>query len=264
MARRLVMIMLAAIVSAVVCADGTGVQKRRGPRRHKIGTPSGGIIEKAYSGKVFRILNFQKDYPRDGLAALTKEIRYSTLLPVECAESGDLAGKNPYAMADELVADGKVGAGALVISDPAMPIEVLSPDRRWGILNIAPLKADSPSPEKFKQRFMKVYWGIIARTLGAGNSSFPGCVLVPFTSMAELDGINATRPCPEPFNKMLDTGKAYGIGTITITTYRRACEEGWAPAPTNDVQRAIWEQVKADKERGPTNPIKIEPPGKKK
>jgi hypothetical protein len=29
------------------------------------------------------------------------------------------------------------------------------------------------------------------------------------------------------------------------------------------MQKAIWEQVKADKERGPTNPIKIPMPKKK-
>jgi hypothetical protein len=36
------------------------------------------------------------------------------------------------------------------------------------------------------------------------------------------------------------------------------------PAHTNEYQKAIWEQVKADKERGPTNPLKIPPPPKRK
>jgi len=47
-------------------------------------------------------------------------------------------------------------------------------------------------------------------------------------------------------------------------TYRRACHLGWAPPPTNDVQRAIWEKIKAEKERGPTKPITIPPPNAKK
>ena len=47
-------------------------------------------------------------------------------------------------------------------------------------------------------------------------------------------------------------------------THRRACHLGWVPPPTNDVQRAIWEKIKADKERGPTNPITIPPPNAKK
>ena len=36
--------------------------------------------------------------------------------------------------------------------------------------------------------------------------------------------------------------------------YRKACMDGWAPAPTNEYQKAIWDQVHAI----PTKPIKIE------
>ena len=43
------------------------------------------------------------------------------------------------------------------------------------------------------------------------------------------------------------------------SVYRKACEEGWAPAPTNDVQKAIWDKVHAM----PTEPIKIKPETKK-
>ena len=37
-------------------------------------------------------------------------------------------------------------------------------------------------------------------------------------------------------------------------TYKEACEEGWAPAPTNEIQKAIWDKVRAT----PKNPMKIE------
>ena len=43
------------------------------------------------------------------------------------------------------------------------------------------------------------------------------------------------------------------------TVYRKACEEGWAPQPTNDVQKAIWDKVHAM----PTEPLKIKPETKK-
>ena len=39
-----------------------------------------------------------------------------------------------------------------------------------------------------------------------------------------------------------------------VATYKRACREGWAPTPTNDVQRAIWEKVHAI----PDKPLTIE------
>jgi hypothetical protein len=37
-----------------------------------------------------------------------------------------------------------------------------------------------------------------------------------------------------------------GIPQLERTTYRLAVKEGWAPAPTNDIQRAVWDKVKAD------------------
>ena len=37
-------------------------------------------------------------------------------------------------------------------------------------------------------------------------------------------------------------------------THKKACQEGWAPAPTNDVQKAIWEKVHAI----PDKPMTIE------
>ena len=69
---------------------------------------------------------------------------------------------------------------------------------------------------------------------------------------------------PEPFNAVLTAAKARAITPVPRTTYRRACYEGWAPAPTNEFQKAIWEKVKADRERGPTTPITIPPPTQKK
>lgn len=37
-----------------------------------------------------------------------------------------------------------------------------------------------------------------------------------------------------------------GIPIARSVTYRQAVKEGWAPAPTNDIQRAVWDKVKAD------------------
>ena len=66
-----------------------------------------------------------------------------------------------------------------------------------------------------------------------------------------------------------DITEAKALNSFTPQTerripYRVAVQEGWAQPPTNDYQKAVWEQVKADKERGPTNPITIPPPNAKK
>ena len=45
----------------------------------------------------------------------------------------------------------------------------------------------------------------------------------------------------------------------SVTNYRTAVKEGWAPQPTNDVQKAIWDKVHAM----PTEPLKIKSETKK-
>ena len=49
------------------------------------------------------------------------------------------------------------------------------------------------------------------------------------------------------------------VRKIEVVSYQDACEMGVAPAPTNDVQKAIWDKVHAM----PTEPIKIKPEEKK-
>ena len=47
---------------------------------------------------------------------------------------------------------------------------------------------------------------------------------------------------------------SYGVIPYTQTTYRKAVQQGWAPAPTNEYQKAVWDKVHA----APKNPMKIE------
>ena len=213
----------------------------------------------AYSGNVLRVYNAQTSVPECDVASMTRDMRLSMHLPIEYRNVEVKTGIDLSEVVNRMKSTDDVGAGAMLVMSDKLPIMMFSPDQRWGILNVLPLMADKPSGEKFRKRFSKAYWNVIARTLGAGTSSYPGCVVMPFSNHKELDAITATRPCPEPFNKMIDTAARYGIGMLKINTYRRACEEGWAPAPTNNVQKAIWDEVHAM----PTAPIKIKPETKK-
>jgi hypothetical protein len=47
---------------------------------------------------------------------------------------------------------------------------------------------------------------------------------------------------------------SYDLVAPRIVPYKLACEEGWAPAPTNEYQKAIWDETHAI----PANPMKIE------
>lgn len=45
---------------------------------------------------------------------------------------------------------------------------------------------------------------------------------------------------------------AQKLGSVRRATYKQACREGWAPAPTNDYQRAIWETAMSAATNAPT------------
>ena len=44
-------------------------------------------------------------------------------------------------------------------------------------------------------------------------------------------------------NALIEVAATRGIGMISFASYRTACQQGWAPAPTNDAQRTIWQEV---------------------
>ena len=44
-----------------------------------------------------------------------------------------------------------------------------------------------------------------------------------------------------------------GVSPTRKGTYEAAVKQGWAPAPTNDIQKAIWDKV----HQLPTKPIQI-------
>ena len=60
---------------------------------------------------------------------------------------------------------------------------------------------------------------------------------------------------------MVTLGKLSSLSLVStktvpqeVTTYKKACQEGWAPNPTNEWQQAIWDETR----QLPTKPIKIE------
>ena len=138
------------------------------------------------------------------------------------------------------------------------------PEGRRAKVNVRALAADGPPADRLESRVRKEMWRAAVYLLGGGNSEFRHCVMKPVASLGDLDDLEAASACPEPFNRVLATAAALGIRGARTTTYRRACEEGWAPQPVDDAQRAIWERVKADKERGPANAIRILPPNRRK
>lgn len=225
------------LVAAVALADG-------GTRRPaRLVRPSGGLVEKTHGGPILRVVDAQDALPHGQVAAAAVSVRRLSRLPLVVEEARAPGGEEAWRTAQGLARAKGTVAAVLVVDDAELPFLVASPDGRWAILNVAALAGDAA---KAPARLERLVWGAASLALGAG-------VPAPFASLAELDAAPAV-PGPAAHNALVDAARARGVGLIALATYRRACEEGWAPAPTNDVQRAIWNQVHAI----PDKPITIE------
>ena len=151
-----------------------------------------------------------------------------------------------------------------VVDDPALPVLLAAPENRWAVVNVATLGGKDVAEPFFRARVEKELTRGFCLLCGAMNSNYPMAVVGPVVRASDLDKfVDAGLPV-DVVARFAPYLKPFGVTPYRTMTYKRACVEGWAPAPTNDVQKAIFEQVKADKERGPTNPLKISPPNAKK
>ena len=144
----------------------------------------------------------------------------------------------------------------VVVSDENTPAMLLAPEDGWGYVNVMQLTNDLKS-EKAKKKFLpsrtrKEIIRAFSILAGGGSSQFDGN-LMNASTIRETDFMEESIPV-DMINYWQRRLKALGITKKISATYLDACEQGWAPAPTNDVQKAIWDKVHA----APKNPMKIE------
>ena len=267
----------AAVATSATLPNGSHAGTRP-PRARRASRPSGGLVEKAYEGPVLRVVDEAGvALPAGALAAAVEAVRLRSRLPLtvgvgersrrsatlpdaggrprtsaptDAASATLPGGEAAWRRAAEEAREAGVAAAVLVIDDAAYPFLMDSPDGRWAVLNVAAVKGDAA---KLSGRLTKLVWNATVRAVGAGGCGDAFSVFAPFTTLAELDRLGSD-PGPMGHNALIDAAKARGLTFVRLATYRTACQQGWAPAPTNDVQRAIWNQVHAI----PDKPIKIE------
>ena len=142
-----------------------------------------------------------------------------------------------------------------VIDDEKLPMSLVAPEGRWAFVNVAPLaQGRGEKPAFLEARVKKEMARIGCLVLGGISSTYRENLLSFVDSPEGLDKfMDDTLPVDGP----LRCGRyllSLGVKPYRDVTYKKACQEGWAPQPTNDVQKAIWEDV----HKIPENPIKIE------
>lgn len=132
----------------------------------------------------------------------------------------------------------------------------IHPEARIALVNAAKYR-QGQDPLQREVRVVKELWRGLGFVSGLGYAPFKNDVFQPIYSVPELDALEYQVMQPMNFQKMYNTLGRFGVKRARHIPYRLAVMEGWAAAPTNEYQKAIWEQVKSEKEKGPSNPMTI-------
>ena len=245
------MVFLALLTSAVADADGVpasgncgenaGVINMRQPRR-RLARPSGGILLKKIDGPVIMVRNKQSVFSKAEVEAAVRKAMFDLYLPIV------IVGSN------ETRAD--VAAEIVLVDRPSQKrfTLVTAPEQCFAELSTDWLVSDSPSAERRAERLAVELLRAVASSLGCGASMYQPDIMCHVQSVLDVDRISKDQLGPGSRNVIDASAKRLGLNKITVASYRRACQQGWAPPPTNDVQRAIWNEVHTI----PTTPMKIE------
>ena len=234
--------------TTVRTADGTVTKMKKSEVRERIYRHFGGNLKVPgkQKGKVV-IVDSASNLPKQSLDAVIKQFDDTIHIAIE-VQKGEFSFESPKIQGEATV---------FIVDEAELPMSLIAPESRWALVNVAKLKSEKP--QFYDARIRKETVRTLVALLGGCNSTYPdaltGCVL----RAEDLDRFADTRLQVEIEQRLPSYIEKLGITPYVMTSYRKACEEGWAPAPTNDVQKAIWDKVHAM----PTEPLKIKPETKK-
>ena len=252
-------IMMVAIGMAAMLACAVTVPEKTPEQRRAEMEKFGGYVKRPGNGKSVLLADMRGGKADDILEGFAKggaAILHLTFdLKTEAAPTGDDIGvaarKLKSAMHPAVVA---------VVDVPGAPALGIYPEEAVAFVNVAPLKTEDET--RYRARVTKELWRAAGFALGAYVLPRQGCVMECVHSVSELDGIPARQLSPMRFTNVYRAVEKLGIPDGREVPYVKALREGWAPAPTNDAQRAAvqkWEEVKAKRAEKETAKRKAEP-----
>ena len=248
-------IIAALFVEGASQTNKLSVAEKRARRKARIEAriaAEGGMVTKPNTGKFARIITCTSKVD----SSYVKETvnRFNAAMNIWIDVSEVMLDCSAIDFVRKEAKNSKTGILLLIVDDKSLPMSLAAAEEGWAIMNIAPLSSDLPPKDVYKKRLSKQINRVFAQAAGAGISFNKPCVMEPVFSLVDLDRIQYPMISPEVMSKVLDVCAKRGVQTVVQETYLNACQSGWAPTPTNDVQKALWEKVHAI----PDKPIKIE------
>lgn len=130
---------------------------------------------------------------------------------------------------------------------------ILAPEDLWVSLNVKSLAIDNPPNIFLKDRFDKEFKRSFAMVCCGTASDNGGSLMMPMNSLSDIDAFGAVIIPPDVNARISGNMPTVGMKPYRVCKYVEACQEGWAPAPTNEFQQAIWDKV----HEIPSEPLKI-------
>lgn len=230
--------------AADVAADKTAQDEKAAKRaasRQKALERSGGLIDRPSAGKV-AIVNCQTKYPKAKIEQHIQDLRDALRVNFVLTDGAPIAAATALSRA---AAKPDGASVALYLADDAgLPISLYAMEGQWCIVNFSALN-ESQCEKEFVRGASLV--------LGCAMSQSKSSPMQTVATLKDFDRVISTDISFDSLGGILTNMENLGITQSRKTSYRKACMEGWAPAPTNDYQKVIWEEIHAK----PTNPIKI-------
>lgn len=208
---------------------------------------TGGRVIKPASGKgEIIIYNTQKRLPQDFVEDIADHITVILAMRVS-VKNATYQETMPLETFSVIAQELGVGATIFLIDDPALPLSLVAYENGWSAVNVS-LLAKSPK-DKIKTRTEKALTRAICLVCGLASYSGATSLMLPVRNVDALDTVElpSERGNPlirTPLHKYMLN---FGVAPVTITTYRNACSEGWAPMPKDDVQKALLEAAQQKK-----------------
>lgn len=245
-------LIMCAALAAVTCPFVNAAPSAKGDR---LRDPGYLVRPGSQKGKI-AFIDTQSELPESAIRTAMKSVvssRVYNIVYEKAAASDDYAALKKGAAANFAL---------ILINDPARPATLIAPEDGWAVVNVARIGEGLKTPEAkakfFESRCRKQIMRVYGAAAGGWFSGYKGNVSSAL-SVPDLDLVTKEALPVDVMDRNDRYFAGLGVTYKRFVSYRRACVEGWAPAPTNDVQKFVWDKV----HEMPSEPLKIKPETKK-
>lgn len=196
---------------------------------------TGGSVTQEGKGKIV-VVNAQQKYPLAVVEKSMSDLRRLSRMNLEVRPGA-------WKFGEKIPADASIAM--FVIDDGAFPMSLVAMEAKWGVVNVSSLQNE----QQVERELMRV----AVATFGGGVSQYKISPMQPVFSPEDLDAMVGVKLTIDAGNAIIANLQKIGMTRSRVSTYRKACMEGWAPAPTNKYQKAVWDDVHTL----PSQPLKL-------